>query len=405
MRIRINNTVALAGVTAVLYFSEGLPYGIVKEFAPMYLRFAKVDLTSIGLLNIVGFAWTFKFLWSPFVDAYGTYRRWIAAAIVGIGLSLVGMALMPSPGAPLYGFIALLALASATQDIAVDAFSIRATPTRLFGPIISIRVTAYRIALLAPGVLAIVAQMFGWSHAFATAAVIAAAILLFTIILPDDRGNVVETGGATREKQNFVGALKQWLLRPHALLLLGIILTYRLGEFAVVSMIKPYWVDRGYTPAEIGTITSVIGVIISIAGAIAGGLIVARWGLYRGLMALGVTQAVSNIGYALVATTGAGRWSIYAAAIVENIGYGMGTSAFQAFLMTICDKERAATEYALLTATYGVTGTLIASAGGAIAQHYGYPFYFWLTVFLGIPALFMLPLVRKELHAASDPHS
>ena len=401
----MNNTVVLAGVTAVLYFSEGLPYGIVKEFAPMYLRFAGVDLTSIGLLNIVGFAWTFKFLWSPFVDAYGTYRRWIAAAIVGIALSLAGMALMPSPAAPLYGFIALLALASATQDIAVDAFSIRATPSRLFGPIISVRVTAYRIALLAPGVLAIVAQYFGWSSAFATAAVTAAAILAFTFVLPDDRGNAGEAAGAPpRERQNFVGALKQWLTRRHALVLLGIILTYRLGEFAIVSMIKPYWVDRGYSPAEIGTITSVIGVIISIAGAIAGGLIVARWGLYRGLMVLGVTQAASNVGYAIVATTEAGRWAIYAAAVVENIGYGMGTSAFQAFLMTICDKERAATEYALLTATYGITGTMIASAGGAIAQHYGYPLYFWLTVFLGIPALFMLPLVRDDLHAASDSH-
>ena len=407
----MQSTLALGTATAALYISEGLPYGIVKEFAPMYLRFAHVDLTSIGLLNVVGFAWTFKFLWSPFVDAYGTYRRWIAGAVAAIALSLGGMALMPAPGAPLYGFIAILALASATQDIAVDAFSIRATPNRLFGPIISIRVTAYRVALMVPGLLAVVAQAFGWSSAFATAAVIATAILVFTLILPDDRGSTAEgpstalgagSGATKSERPNFVSALKRWLTRPHAFILLAIILTYRLGEFAIVSMIKPYWVDRGYTPAEIGTITSVIGVIISIAGAIAGGLLVARYGLFRALMVLGVTQCASNIGYAIVATNEAGRWAIYAAAVVENIGFGLGTSAFQALLMSICDKERAATEYALLTATYGVTGTLIASVGGAIAQHLGYPFYFWMTVFLGIPALFLLPLVRQDLDEASD---
>jgi PAT family beta-lactamase induction signal transducer AmpG len=401
----MESTVALGTAAAVLYISEGLPYGIVKEFAPMYLRFEKVDLTSIGFLNVVGFAWTFKFLWSPLVDTYGTYRRWIAGAVLAIALALIGMAVMPRPGPPLYTLLALLALASATQDIAVDAFTIRATPSGFLGPINSIRVTAYRVALLSPGLLAIVAQRFGWSRAFGTAAVVALAILAFTIVLPDDRGSAAEAGGAAApERPNLIVTLRRWLTRPHALILLGIILTYRLGEFAIVSMIKPYWVDRGYSPAEIGTITSVVGVFISIAGAITGGIMVARFGLYRALMVLGVTQSASNIGYAIVATIEAGRWAIYAAAVVENIGYGMGTSAFLAFLMSICDREHAATEYALITATYGVTGTLIASFGGAIAQHAGYPFYFWMTVFLGVPALFLLPLVREDLHATSNSH-
>jgi PAT family beta-lactamase induction signal transducer AmpG len=220
-----------------------------------------------------------------------------------------------------------------------------------------------------------------------------------TLALPDDRG---ERGG---ERTNFVAALKHWLLRPRAGWLLAIALTYRIGEFAVVSMIKPYWVDRGYSPAEIGTITSIIGVIVSIAGAIAGGAIVARFGMYRSLLWLGGVQCLSNLGYALVATSSAGRWAIYAAAIMENIGYGLGTAAFLAFLMSCCDRERAATEYALLSAAYGLTGTIIASASGYIAQHAGYPAYFWLTVFLGLPALMLLPKVRATLDATSDLHA
>jgi len=388
---------ALGATVAVVYFSEGLPFGIVKEFAPMYLRFAKVDLTSIGLLNIAGFAWTFKFLWSPLVDTYGTYRRWIGGSVLAIALTLVAMAAMAQPGMPFYTLIVILALASATQDIAVDAFTIQVTPSEMLGPVNSVRVAAYRVGMMAPAPLAVVAQFFGWRYAFAAAAAIAGVVLVFTMFLSDERGS------APAENRNFIGALKHWLTRPNALLLLSIVLTYRLGEFAIVTMIKPYWVDRGYSPAEIGTITSGVGLGVSIASTIAAGFLVARIGLFRSLLILGVLQCASNLGYALVATTQAGRWSIYAAAVVENIGYGAGVAAFVAFLMSICEKERAATEYALVTASFAATGTVMASMSGAIAQHIGYPLYFWLTVVLGIPALFLLPLVREDLDAASNP--
>jgi len=387
----------LAAIAAALYFSEGLPYGIVKEFVPMALRFRGVDLTSIGLLNTVGIAWTLKFLWSPLVDELGMYRRWIAGAVVGIAIALIGMSVSLIPSTFFYTFVAMLALASATQDIAVDAFTIRATPEQLLGPINSVRVTAYRIALTSPGILALVAQRLGWDMAFRIAAGVAIAIFALALTLPDDRGTV------RKERPNFIAALKHWLLRPQAGLLLALAFTFRLCEFAIVPMIKPYWVDRGYTPAEIGTITSIVGVIVSIAAAIIGGFIVARLGIIPSLLWLGAAQCLSNIGYALVATFNAGRWAIYAAAIGENIGYGLGTAAFLAFLMSICDRDRAATEYALLSAAFGLTGTIMASASGWLAKHGGYPFYFWLTVLLGIPPLFLVPLIRR--HETSDLHA
>jgi MFS transporter, PAT family, beta-lactamase induction signal transducer AmpG len=384
----------LGTITSVLYFSEGLPFGIVKDFVPMYLRFKHVDLTSIGLLNIVAFAWTFKFLWSPLIDELGTYRRWIATAVAAITLALAGMVVAQSLGPLFYGLVALLAIASATQDMAVDAFTIRATPQKMLGPVNSIRVMAYRIALMVPGVLGIVASKFGWPHAFGTAAVVGAVVFALALTLPDDRGQ------ASRERPNFIASLQHWLLRPKSGLLLAIAFTYRLGEMAIVAMIKPYWVDRGYSAAEIGTITSIVGVIVSIAAAIVGGALVARFGLYRSLIGVGVMQAVSNIGYAVVATISAGRWAIYVAAVLENIGYGLGTTVFLAFLMSLCDRDRAATEYALLSAAFALTGNIMASASGAIAQHAGYPVYFWLTVLLGLPALLILPYVRDVIPEA-----
>jgi PAT family beta-lactamase induction signal transducer AmpG len=376
----------LFSAAALLYFSEGFPYGIVNELAPLYLRFQHVELKTIGVAtSIAAFAWTLKFLWSPLIDNFGTYRRWIAGALAVMVVVLGSIAVHP---ALVYVLLAVLAIASATQDIAVDAFTIRVTPKEMLGPVNSIRVTAYRVALMAGGGgLAALAGNTSWRIAFLAAAVIAAAIFLFTWMLPDDRGEAAV-------RANFLKDLGRWLTRPKALLLLAVVFLYRLGEFAVYKMIKPYWVDRGYSAAEIGTITSVIGVLVSVAGVWIGGVIVAKIGLYRGLVYLGIAQIVSNIGYALVATFEAGRWAIYAAAVAENLGYGMGVAAFLAFLMAICDRDHAATEYALLTAVFGLTGTLMGMASGYIAQYAGYPVYFWLTVFLGIPVLFLLPLVR-----------
>lgn len=388
---RSRSTLRIGSIAAVLYFSEGLPNGLFRTLIPTYLRVAHVDLTTIGHINAIGFAWALKFAWSPLVDAFATYRRWISGAVLAIALALAAMAALPI-GPLFYACVALLAIASATQDIAVDAYTIRATPKEILGPVNSIRVAAYRLSLTVPGGLIILAGFAGWAAGFGLAATLACAFFLYTFFLAEQ-----EQGSRENGSRDFLAALRQWLTRPKSGLLLAIVFLYRLGELSIAAMIQPYWVDRGYTPAEIGTITAVIGVIISIAGAITGGLVVARFGLYRSLIALGIAQTVSNLGYAIVATTGAGRWAIYAAAATENFGYGLGNAAFLSLLMSLCDRERAATEYALLSAAFNLTGTIMAYFSGSLIDVYGYARYFWLTVALGIPALLLLPRVREEL--------
>jgi len=408
-----------ASVAALLYFSEGLPFGIVNDLLPVYLRVHGVELTTIGFLSTVASAWTLKVFWSPLVDAFGTYRRWIATAVLAMAICMLTLAAMPEVAGPAFWtIITVFAIASATQDLAIDAFTIRATPPEFVGPVNSIRVAAYRTSLIVGGGgLVAVSGVIGWRGSFAASAVIAIIVLVVALRLPEDRGGdvVAQSRGlavAGREEPRDLATsrprdrmtiidlfrgLGHWLQRPRAGILLAIVLLYRLGELAIYTMIKPYWVDRGYSPAEIGTITAVVGVIISILGAIAGGAIVARIGLYRSMLWLGAAQILSNLGYAIVATTNAGRWAIYAAAIVENIGYGLGTGAFLAFLMAICDRERAATEYAMLTAAFGLTRVVIGTPSGWIAHNAGYAAYFWLTVFLGIPGLLLVPFVKERL--------
>jgi PAT family beta-lactamase induction signal transducer AmpG len=379
---------ALAGV---LYFSEGLPYGIINELAPVYLRINHVRLEEIALLSSVGLPWTLKVFWAPLVE-FGTYRRWIAGALLVLTILMASLAVL-SPVSPIFWIVLIaLAVASATQDIAVDAFTIRATPSDMLGPVNSLRVMAYRAAIMVGGGgLAALAGYAGWSAAFYTAAALTAGLLAFTFfVVPDDRAEKSQRPG-------FFDDLSQWLTRPRAGAIVAMVLLYRLGEFAIVPMIKPYWVDRGYSVTEIGTITTVVGVTVSVAGAVLGGLFISRFGLYSGMLWLGLSQVVSNIGYGVVSSAGAGRWAIYAAAVLENLGFGLGTAAFLAFLMSVCDKKRAATEYALLTALFGVTRSLMGSASGWLAHHMGYAPYFWLTVALGVPALFLLPTIREDV--------
>lgn len=383
---------ALAGA---LYFAEGLPYGLVSELMPLYLRSMGVSLTEIGLVSVASLAWTLKFFWSPLVDRWGSYRGWIRGALTVLTLVLALFAASrATTGSFFWILLATLALASATQDIAIDAMTIAITPRRMLGPINSMRVTTYRIAfIVAGGGIAAIASWIGWSGAFSVCAAVMGALLLMSFVLPVERRS--ET-----ERVDVVSGLRRWLNRPGAGWLLGLVLLYRLGDAALVPMSKPFWIDSGFTPAEIGLVTSGLGMAFTIAGAWIGGWVLSRAGLWRSLVWLGIIQMLSNGGYALLATFGGERPGFYAAAIVESFTGGLGTAAFLAFLMAICDKRFAATEYALLSALFALTRTVSGAASGWITDATGYAFFFWLTLLLGVPGLLLLTRMRGLLGEA-----
>jgi PAT family beta-lactamase induction signal transducer AmpG len=149
-------------------------------------------------------------------------------------------------------------------------------------------------------------------------------------------------------------------------------------------------------------VTTTIGMVCVIAGAILGGWFVTRFGIFRGLVWLGLVQMLSNLGYALVAATNAGRPGMYGAAIAESFCDGLGTAAFMSFLMFICDREHAATEYAMLSATFALTRTVIGASSGYLTEALGYANYFWLTAALALPGLMLLPLIRARVATAAE---
>lgn len=379
-------------LAAVLYFSQGFPFGIVNETINLYMSAVGVPLATIGLATSVGIVWTLKFLWAPLVDAIGTYRAWIVVALVTIAATVGALSLVPAASTAFWVILALLAIASATQDIAIDALTIRVTPRELLGLVNSARVTAYRVAMIvAGGGIAIVADRLGWPAAFMIAAAVPLVLIAtIVIVVPRDSGD-----GARQE--NPLRALLEWLRRPGALALLAVVLLYRLGDSALRPMIRPYWIERGFSAAEVGNVTTTLGMICTIAGAIAGGAFVSRFGMYAGLLVLGLFQMLSNVAYAVVAATGGGRPALYGAAVTEAFCEGLGIAAFLSFLMYICDRENAATEYAMLSAVFAVSRTLAGSVSGFFAEELGYAQYYTLTVFLAIPGLALLPFIRGRL--------
>jgi PAT family beta-lactamase induction signal transducer AmpG len=196
-------------------------------------------------------------------------------------------------------------------------------------------------------------------------------------------------------KRAIVRPLVAWLRRPTVVPVFVFILLYKLADASMGPMVKPFWVDRGLSPAEIGAISTTVGVIATIIGAILGGLWVNRWGIFSGLWALGLLQAGSNLGYFAVAQFDLPRGFLYAASVFESFSGGLGTAAFMSFLMNICEKEHAAVQYALLSAIFGFSRSVAGGVSGWGAERLGYASYFGLTFLLAFPAYALLPWVRS----------
>ena len=392
-----NERYAIPALASILYFSQGFPFGIVNETVNTYLSFQKVSLPQIGLIGSVGIIWTFKFLWAPLVDTVATYRAWIFGALVVLSVSIAALGTSVPAGSAFLAALVILVIASATQDIALDALAIRITPPHLLGLVNSARVAAFRGAMIvAGGGVAVLADRMGWQSAFYVAAAVPLVMLVAIFFAAPKERDVRE-----KEENPFRGLLA-WLRRPGAFWLVAVILLYRMGDNTMMAMIRPYWVARGFSAAEVGNVTTTLGMICTILGAIAGGAFVTKYGVYRGLLVLGIVQMLSNLAYAYVAATGAGRPFLYGAAVIESFCGGLGTAAFLSFLMFICDKTNAATEYAMLSALFGVGRTFAVAISGYVAEDLGFARYYALTAALALPGLALLPLIRERLRSSGS---
>jgi PAT family beta-lactamase induction signal transducer AmpG len=381
-------------IVSLLYFAEGFPFGIIEQTLPVYFRMHGMSLVHVGLISLLSLPYALKFLWAPAVDFLGKRRQWIAASQFLMAACLI--VLLPlNPADPtflLWSAIAALAILSATQDIAVDAYTIELLRSSELGIANGFRQAAYRTAMIVSGgIFVAVGGWIGWKITYFMAAGVLVACAVLSFRLP-----AIEVQRPAFSLASLVAPVKDFVVRPGVVQVAGFILLYKLGDMAMGPMVRPFWLERGLTTTEIGLITGSLGVIASIAGGLAGGLFMVRYGIFHGLWFLGLWQSLSNLCYVWVAANPEwGNLAIYVASGVESFCGGLGTSAFLAFLMSICRKEFSATQYAMLSALFRVTGIIAGALSGLTAYHVGYAYYFALTFFLSLPAFAFIFTAKK----------
>jgi PAT family beta-lactamase induction signal transducer AmpG len=394
------------GVVALLYFIQGAPAAILWEVLPVYFRLHGVSLRAIGGLRLLEIPYSLKVFWSPLVHRYGDRRAWVMACMLGIAGVLLALPFVNVAAVGLIVLLLIFALTtlSATQDVAIDSYSVGLISREEEGAANGVRASAYRVALVfAGGGIVFLAALLEWNTLFMLASLVFVILALAVLAIP--RLSLPEQA---REHwlQGFMGWAGTWRVIPLVLF----VLTYKLGEFAIGPMVKPFWVDYGKSiwplredlMFQIGLFPTTLGIILSIAGALAGGAFISRYGIFHGVWFLGLLQAMSNLGYSAVEWMNLGRFGLYGASMFESLSGGLGTAAFLAFLMNVCQKEHATVQYAFLSSIFSLTGRLVGGISGLGAERYGYGNYFAITFVLSLPAYFLLPWVKTWIQEKSE---
>ncbi|MFN2397438.1 MAG: MFS transporter [Gemmatimonadaceae bacterium] len=400
--MRLPSTRTKLLVVAALYFASGFPFGLINYLLPVFLRSEGAELSAIGrLVSDAGLAWTLKFLWSPLVDRVGTRKQWIVPCQMALAAVTVALVTIDPRGhtAFLWLLLACIAFLSATQDIAIDAYTIELLDVRELGYANGVRVSSYRIALIATsGLLVALAGRMGWDGVFLIGAALMLLLAAFSASLPALGARPLS------ERPTLLEPVRALLRLPSFWAVVLFVLTFKLGDVALTPMTAPFWVDRGLSSQQIGFIGT-LSLGAAIGGALLGGALTSRWGMFRALWILGLAQALSNLAYYAAATISGSATAIYAAAVVEQFTGGLGTAAFLAFLMSLCDKRYAATQYAVVSALYGLSRWLGGRYSGDLVESMGYASYFLLTFFMALPAYGLLPWMRARESAVINRES
>lgn len=389
----------------VLGFASGLPLALTSGTLQAWATVENVPLQEIGFLTLVGSAYTLKFLWAPLVDRYappmlGRRRGWMLLTQVLLGLGIMAMgALSPSSALQTLAlFAVIVAFLSATQDIAFDAYCTDVLRKEERGAGAAIKVMGYRLAMIVSGGLALILadQWIGWHNTYVLMGGLMLLCTLATFWAPEPE-HVARPPRTLREA---VGEpLHEFFSRRGALAVLLLIVLYKLGDAFAGALSTTFLIrGAGFTPTEVGTVNKVLGLAATIVGALAGGSLMSRWGLYRSLMAFGLLQAVSNLAYWLIAISPKNLWLMATGVGIENLCGGLGTASFVGLLMALCRQRFSATQFALLSALSAVGRTYLAGPlTPPLVNAMGWPGFFLLTVVIALPGLVLLHMLRGTI--------
>ncbi len=384
-------------------FSSGLPLYLLLNLVPAWLRSEGVDLTVIGLFTLIQFPYTWKFLWSPLLDRYsplrlGRRRGWMLLTQGGLlaAIILLGEQAPKDGLGPVAWLAGAVALLSATQDIAVDAFRREILSDAELGLGNSVHVNAYRIAGLVPGSLALIlADHLPWNQVFLVTALFVLPGMAMALLVREPQ----RASPPRSLNEAVVEPFHEFLTRAgwrEALLVLTFIFLYKLGDSMCTALATPFYLDMGYAKSDIGLVAKHAGLWPAVIGGLLGGLWMVRLGINRALWLFGIVQLVSIFGFAWLASQGrqpvdAGRLADLALVIgFEALGVGLGTVAFVAYIARATNPHYTATQFALFTSLAAVPRTFANAATGHLVGWLGWPGFFLLCAALALPGMALL---------------
>jgi len=401
-----------SGSVILLSFASGLPLGLVWIAIPDWMRSSGIDIRVVGLTTLAHAPWTFKMLWSPLLDKFaipwlGRRRGWIAVCQIALFALTLALAAAGSPEAP-YVIISLslaIAFASASQDIAYDAYTVDVLKPEEQGVAVGAKIAMYRVAMQAAGALSItLSAQFSWVAVIAMQAVCYLPMLYITMTAPEPaaRDNIAPKSVRAAIWRPFLG----FLSRNRALEILAFVILYKLADNLSQSLLRPFLIDMGYNEIDRGLALLTVGLICTLGGTLLGGTLTTAIGLGHSLWIFGFLQIFSNIGYLFIIWSDTSRWTMVGAMSFETFTTGLGMGAFGTILVRLTQKRFSATQYALYSSLFALPRLVAGPVTGVVVHSVGWEMFFWFTMVAGIPGLVLLhrfsPLGTREPELTFD---
>ncbi len=423
-------------ICVMLGFTSGLPLFMLYNLLSAWLKAEQVDLKAIGLFALVGFPYTWKFIWSPLMDRFhfpllGRRRGWMFATQLAL-LATIGSMGFFSPRDELGAIVALaglVAFLSASQDIVIDAYRRELLDEHEQGSGTALFVNAYKLSTLVPGSLALILSDFlSWQLVFGVTGLFMLPGMLTTLMIAEPRLYGIPPRTL---REAVVLPFREFIQRSgwkHALLILAFIFLYKLGDSMATALATPFYMDLGFSRTQIGLVAKNAGLWASLAGGILGAVWLEKTGVNRGLWIFGVLQAVAILGFALLAYVGVDAAALSAAAAaagsaasaasagsaasaaavatvapptlllgvvigLEAFAVGLGTAAFTGYIATTTDQRYTATQFALFTSLAAVPRTFFNAITGFIVDQTGWFTFFLICFALALPGMLLLPKI------------
>jgi PAT family beta-lactamase induction signal transducer AmpG len=392
-------------ICVFLGFTSGLPLFTLVYLVQAWLRSEGVNLKEIGLFALIQFPYTWKFIWAPLMDRYvprlpgwrpGRRRGWMLATQLLVACAIASLGFV-SPRDAIWTVAALTALVAffgASQDIVIDAYRRELLSDMEQGLGNAVHVNAYKVAALIPGSLSLILSAhLPWSTVFVATAVFMLPGIVLTLVVREP-----EVHGAPPKNLREAVALPfaEFISREGwaaALLVLAFIFLYKLGDTMATTLSTSFFLDLGFSTAQIGVIAKATAFWASIAGGIVGGAWLVKIGIAKGLWIFGAVQIVSTLGFAWLAHIGPSPLALAVIYGFETFSTGLTLAAFTAYIASTTDPRYTATQFALFTSLASVPRTLASAASGFIVSRIGWFDYFLVCAVLAVPGMLLLPKI------------